>query len=113
MAKYIVLLSWTIRASRTSRSPPSALTRRASSPRRWGFDRRDVFDDGAYDLVVVVDAPTMKRWQKFNLTLGSGGNVRTTTLKAFAEDAYRKIVASLWEAAAENPTGTGEEPRNR
>ena len=32
---------------------------------------------------------------KFNLTLSIGCNVRTTTLKAFSEDSYRKIVAAL------------------
>jgi uncharacterized protein with GYD domain len=32
---------------------------------------------------------------KFNLTLAMGGNVRTTTLKAFSEDSYRKIVGAL------------------
>ncbi len=32
---------------------------------------------------------------KFSLALASGGSVRTTTLKAFSEDAYRKIIAGV------------------
>jgi uncharacterized protein with GYD domain len=32
---------------------------------------------------------------KFSLTVGSLGSVRTTTLKAFPEAEYRKIIAAL------------------
>ena len=50
---------------------------------------------GACDMVVIIDAPDDDTAAKFNLTLAMGGNVRTTTLKAFSEDAYRKIIGSL------------------
>jgi uncharacterized protein with GYD domain len=50
---------------------------------------------GASDMVVIVDAPDDDTMAKMNLTLGMGGNVRTTTLKAFPEDSYRKIIGSL------------------
>ena len=50
---------------------------------------------GACDMVVIVDAPDDEAVAKFNLTLAMGGNVRTTTLKAFPEDAYRKIIGGL------------------
>ena len=50
---------------------------------------------GVNDMVTIVEAPDDATLAKFNLTLAMGGNVRTTTLKAFPEDAYRKIIASL------------------
>ena len=50
---------------------------------------------GACDMVVIVEAPNDEAIAKFNLTLAMGGNVRTTTLKAFSEDAYRKTIAGL------------------
>ena len=50
---------------------------------------------GPYDMVVMFEAPDDETAAKFNLTLASGGNVRTITLKAFPEDAYRRIVGSL------------------
>ena len=31
----------------------------------------------------------------FNLTLARGGNLRTTTMKAFSEAEYRKIIGGL------------------
>ena len=50
---------------------------------------------GRYDLVCVIEAPDDETYARGMLTLGSQGNVSTETLKAFSEDQYRKIVASL------------------
>ncbi len=50
---------------------------------------------GAHDMVVIVDAPDSETIAKFTLMLGMGGNLRSTTMKAFSEDAYRRIVGSL------------------
>ncbi len=50
---------------------------------------------GAYDLVVIVEAPSDEVVAKFVLTLGALGNVRTTTLKAFTEAEFGEIVGAL------------------
>ncbi len=50
---------------------------------------------GDYDLVVVYEAPDDACAARFTLTLGAAGNIRTTTMKAFPENAYREIIASL------------------
>jgi uncharacterized protein with GYD domain len=50
---------------------------------------------GAYDLATIVEAPNDEAIAKFALAVASLGNVRTTTLKAFPEDEYRKIIAAL------------------
>jgi uncharacterized protein with GYD domain len=46
-------------------------------------------------LVAVYEAPDDAVAARFTLQLGMLGNVRTRTLKAFPEAAYREIVASL------------------
>ena len=50
---------------------------------------------GAYDLVAVVEAPSDEAVAKVALALGSKGNVKTTTLRAFTEAEFRDIVGSL------------------
>jgi uncharacterized protein with GYD domain len=96
MAKYIVLLSWTDQGIKNVKDSPKRLDAARELAKKMGGSIGETYlTMGAYDLVVVVDAPDDEAMAKFNLTLGSGGNVRTTTLKAFSEDAYRKIVASL------------------
>ena len=47
------------------------------------------------DMVAVVEAPDDAVLARFALMLGAGGNLRTQTLKAFPETAYREIIASL------------------
>jgi uncharacterized protein with GYD domain len=43
----------------------------------------------------MIEAPSDEAMASFALALGSAGNIRTTTLKALSEDAYRKIVGGL------------------
>ena len=50
---------------------------------------------GEYDIVFVYDAPDDAISTRFLLLLGQGGYVRTKTMKAFPEAAYREIIASL------------------
>jgi uncharacterized protein with GYD domain len=50
---------------------------------------------GDYDLVAVAEAPDDAVMARFLMQLGMLGAVRTHTLKAFPEAAYREIIASL------------------
>jgi uncharacterized protein with GYD domain len=50
---------------------------------------------GQYDMVALVEAPDDETMAKLALFLGSKGNVRTETLRAFTEDEYREIIAGL------------------
>ena len=48
---------------------------------------------GKYDMVVVSGLPDDEAAAKVPLTVGSGGAVRTETLRAFTEDECREIIA--------------------
>ena len=50
---------------------------------------------GGYDMVVIIDAPNDEAFAKLAISIAKGGNIRTTTLKAFGEDQYRKIIGSV------------------
>ena len=50
---------------------------------------------GDYDLVFVYEAPDDAVAARFMLLLGQLGTVRTRTLKAFPEAAYREIINTL------------------
>jgi uncharacterized protein with GYD domain len=50
---------------------------------------------GLYDLVIILDMPNNDKQAAFALKLGSSGNVRSTTLKAFPEEDYRRILGTL------------------
>jgi uncharacterized protein with GYD domain len=50
---------------------------------------------GDCDLVAICEAPDDAVMARFLMQLGMLGNVRSRTLKAFPEAAYREIVATL------------------
>ena len=50
---------------------------------------------GAHDFVVIAESNSDKSVAQFILTLASLGNVRTTTIHAFTEAKFKKIVGAL------------------
>ena len=50
---------------------------------------------GQYDFVIVTEAPNDEAVASLVIATGMQGNIRTETMRAFTEDEYRKIVASL------------------
>jgi uncharacterized protein with GYD domain len=96
MARYILLLNWTDQGVKTLRESPKRLDAGRELAKKLGGEIRDFYlTTGACDMVAIADAPDDETMVKINLSLAMGGNVRTTTLKAFSEDIYRKIVGSL------------------
>ncbi len=96
MAKYIILTNWTDQGIKTVKGSPKRLDAAKTMAKKHGCKFEQFFMTiGAHDMVVVIDAPDDEAIAKFVLTLGSAGNVRTTTLKAFPETSYRQIIGSL------------------
>jgi uncharacterized protein with GYD domain len=50
---------------------------------------------GEYDYISVAEGSSDENALAFNLSLGAGGNVRTTTLKAFTQEEFAEIVNKL------------------
>ena len=96
MTTYIMLANWTDQGAQNVKDSP----RRLDSAKRALEEMDGQFKSffmtmGEYDLVAVYEAPDDAVAARFTLQLGMLGNVRTHTLKAFPEAAYREIVASL------------------
>jgi uncharacterized protein with GYD domain len=96
MAKYIALLNWTEQGIKTVKDSPKRVDSVRALAKKNGCEMQDIYlTIGAYDMVAIVEAPDDEAAAKLLLTIGSTGNVRSTTLKAFPEDAFRKIIGSL------------------
>lgn len=50
---------------------------------------------GQYDRVAIIEYPNDEAMLAHLLRIGAGGNVRTTTLKAFTQAEFTKIVQKL------------------
>ncbi|MBB3452267.1 uncharacterized protein with GYD domain [Rhizobium sp. BK313] len=96
MTTYIVLINWTEQGIRNVKESPRRLDAAKKQLGEMGGSFKQFFlTMGEYDMVAVCEAPDDAVVARFSLTLGMGGNVRTRTLKAFPEAAYREIIASL------------------
>ena len=96
MATYIVLINYTEQGIKNVKDSPSRLDAARQMMKDMGGELKDTYlTIGNYDLVAVVEAPSDEILARFALKLGSLGNIRTTTLRAFNEAEYRDIVQSL------------------
>lgn len=96
MATYVMLLNWTDQGIRHVKDSPSRLEAARDLCRQHGAEMTAFYMTiGTYDMVGVFDAPNDETYAKIALSIGKGGNVRTTSLKAFEESQYREIIGSI------------------
>ncbi len=96
MSIYIMLFNDTDQGLRNVKMSPGRLdTARKAAEELCGKLGDLYLTMGAYDLVAVSEFPDDAAAATFVLRLGTLGNVRTTTVKAFPENAYRRIVEAV------------------
>jgi len=96
MATYIMLSNWTDEGVRHVKDSAKRLDAARELCRQHRAQITAFYMTiGAYDLVIVIDAPNDEEFAKLALSIAKGGNVRSATLKAFDESEYRKIIGSI------------------
>jgi len=96
MPMYVLLARWTDQGVRTIGDLPKRMDAAKKSLVEMGGQFRSIYMTmGEYDLVATYEAPDDAVAARFMLILGKTGNIRTTSLKAFPEEAFRQIVQSL------------------
>jgi uncharacterized protein with GYD domain len=93
---YIALANWTDRGAQQVKESPARVDMARKALEEMGGEFRHIYMTlGDYDLVFIYEAPDDAVAARFMLLLGQLGTVRTRTLKAFPEAAYREIIHSL------------------
>jgi uncharacterized protein with GYD domain len=96
MPTYVMLANWTEQGMRSINDSPKRIdTAKKTLEEMGGMFRSVYMTMGAHDLVMIYDAPDDAVAARFTLMLGKLGNVRTTSLKAFPEEAYRQIINTI------------------
>ena len=96
MATYIILINYTDQGIRNIKDSPKRLDAAKKMLKTMGGEIKDFYlTMGSYYIAIVAEAPSDDVIAKFALASGSLGNIRTTTLKAFPEAEYRKIIGTL------------------
>ena len=96
MPTYVMLANWTDQGMRAIGESPRRVDAAKKTLEEMGGQFRSVYMTmGAYDLIMIYDAPDDAVAARLTLQIARKGFVRTKTLKAFPEQAFREIVRSL------------------
>jgi len=96
MPTYISLINFTQKGAESIKDGPKRLEAAKQRFRDAGAELKAFYlVTGQYDAVSIVEAPNDEVVAKLALGTASLGFVRSQTCRAFAEDDYKTIVASL------------------
>ena len=96
MTTYILLVNWTEAGIKNVKESPQRLDAAKKLLRDMGGEFKSFFlTMGEYDMIAEYEAPDDAVAARFAFQLGQLGYIRTRTLKAFPEAAYREIINSL------------------
>jgi uncharacterized protein with GYD domain len=96
MPTYVVLMNWTDQGIRTVKETVQRRDQADALAERHGARIEQVYwTVGPYDLVTVIEASDDESATAMLLELGSAGNLRTTTLRAYDHDQMQGIIQRL------------------
>ena len=96
MSHYILLVKWTEQGlSKIKESPERYTSFTESVVKAGGKVGGAYYTFGKYDVVIIIEAPNDEAVMSMMLKVGSAGNVRTKTLKAFTAEEGMKIIKDL------------------
>jgi len=96
MATYIALCHYTAEGIKAIKEAPRRLDKAKALARKLGGEMKALYlTMGPYDVVAVYDLPDDEAAATFALIIGRTGAVTTTTLRAFSEADYRRLVGEL------------------
>jgi uncharacterized protein with GYD domain len=90
------MMQWTQQGVQTAKEAPARLDAGKKLVKSLGGEIKGFYlVMGEYDFILITEAPDDETVAKAIIMTGMQGFVRTTTMRAFNEDEYRKIIASL------------------
>ena len=96
MATFLISLNWTDQGIRAVKDAPKRAQLAREMAKKVGVEIKQLFlTSGDSDILLILDAPNGDNAAKFTLALGSMGNVRTRTARAWPEAEYLKLLSEL------------------
>ncbi len=96
MPTYIMLSRFTQQGLQNIKDAPARVDAAKQTLKGLGAELKDFYlVAGQYDAVVVIEAPDDATAATASLAIGSLGNIRIETLRAFNEDEYRDLIGAL------------------
>ena len=94
MLSFVVLGNWTEQGIKNVQETPDRIKTTRSMIEKVKGKMQLFYTLGKYDFVMIVEVPRDEDIMAILLCLGSMGNVRTTTMKAWTETEGSKILSA-------------------
>lgn len=96
MARYISVINFTDQGIKVIRNTVERADTFCTTAKEMGVEIVDIYWTlGVYDLVIVVEAPSDEVVATLFFSLGSIGNIRAHTMRAFTAEDMSNIVGSI------------------
>jgi uncharacterized protein with GYD domain len=93
MPRYVTLINWTEQGIADFKDTVDRYEAAQQQFEQLGVEFVDIYWTlGDHDIVSVVEAPDDESLTAALLSLGSAGNVRTKTMRAFSRDEMRGVI---------------------
>jgi uncharacterized protein with GYD domain len=96
MPRYVVLVNWTEQGVKNVKQTLQRTDSGGELADEHGLKLEQAYwTVGPYDMVTIFEAPNDEAMSAHLLEIGSLGNVRTTTLRAYSEEEMSRILQRL------------------
>jgi uncharacterized protein with GYD domain len=96
MPLFIVSINWTDQGIRAVKDAPKRSEAAKSLAKKLGINIKEIYlTSGESDLVAICESPDDDAAAKFAMAIGSQGNIRTKTARAWTETEFTKLISEL------------------
>src|SRR5436309_14368739 len=96
MPTFVLALNWTDQGIRGVKEAPKRSHAAKDLAKKLGVEIKQVYlTSGEHDLLLIVESATGDNVAKFALATGALGNVRTSTVRAWSESEWHKLISEL------------------
>ncbi len=96
MPTFLLSLNWTDQGIRSVKDAPKRAQAARDLAKKVGVDIKEVYmTTGDRDLLVIAEAPDGENVAKFALALGMMGNVHSSTVRAWPQSEFQKLISEL------------------
>ena len=96
MATYIVMNNFTDQGIRNVKDTINRADAVREAAKKYGITVKEIYWTlGSVDVVAIFDAPDEASITAFSLSLGSAGNIRSQTLRAFTKEEMKGVLKKM------------------
>jgi len=93
---FIIMMNWTEQGIRNVKDAPKRAAAAKEMAKKVGVEIKQTYlTNGQFDLVSIVESASGDNIAKFCMQVGALGNVRTSTVRAWSQDEYMKLISEL------------------